>query len=284
MHRIQYFWLFNKMYASFFFCLIYLSTFVTMASCRLHYEELIQQTFLNMVRMNPHEYQMHFGIEYACPVHLLEPIHFDSELKQSTDAQLSYLLDPNCPFEHSTCFKYCYQYESCSLESRVKYFCRDCLDISENMMKGTKNPLTSLHLFLGKEGHCNNIFDVDHNVMAVAYHFHPNIYLQTFAYRSPTTFFTSSSFIDQGCFVFDEDSNSLSFYINYRGERPVELLFVDRNSSIQKNTMNFLFPLSRTILVYQEENRTSLWEKYALYYFSDGEFETLPVPFGENIF
>jgi len=279
-HYQKFFEILHKMNV-FLFSIICLSR-LTSGLC-LHYEEHIQRTFLNMVRMNPFEYQLHFGIEYACPVHLLEPIHFDSEMKQSTDTQMSYLLDPECPFDHSTCFKYCYQYESCSLESRVKYFCRDCLKISENIMKGTKNALTSLHLFLGKDGHCNNIFDVNHNVMAVAYHFHPNIYLQTFAHRSPTTFFTFSSFIDQGCFIVDENENSLSFYINYIGQRPVQLILSDKNnSSTQKNTMNFLFPQSRTVLVYTVEPRISIENEFEFYYFSDGEFETFPVLFGFN--
>lgn len=250
---------------------------------RFPYEEHIQQTFLNMVRMNPHEYQIHFGIEYACPVYLLDPIYFDSDIQQSTDAQMSYLLDPDCPFEHSTCTKYCDPYESCSLESRVRYFCRDCLKISENMMEGTKNPLTSLHLFLGKDGHCNNIFDVNHNVMAVAYHFHPNIYLQTFAHRSQTTFFTSSPFIDQGCVVVEDDTNSISFYVNYIGQRSVDIILGSRNSSTTENhTMHFLFPSSRTVLVHTENNRSSSFgragTKHDIYFFSDGEFVTRPVP------
>ena len=215
-------------------------------------EERIQETFLNMIRMNPIEYQIKYGVQFACDVNLLEPIYFDDDLKKASDVQLSYVTDSDCPFAHETCYKYCHIYESCSMESRVKFYCKDCYVISENIMKGPKMPIESLHLFLQKEGHCQNIFDVNHNVMAVTFHEHPNIYIQTFAHKPP--FFHNTPFVGDGCLV---DS---TYYIIYVGFSTV---YLRTNTDVYE--MDVLFENTYTI---------TLAESNEMFYFTDGVYET----------
>jgi len=63
-----------------------------------------------------------YGIKYDC-VHpsnlsMLYPSDFLHELAASKASELD---DPECPFEHDTCFKNCYLYNSCYWYDRVSY-------------------------------------------------------------------------------------------------------------------------------------------------------------------
>jgi len=181
-------------------------------------EQHIQYTFMNMMRMNPEDYVTYFEVHFACETFILEPLLLETnDLKKASDAELSYLLDSDCPFSHMTCEKYCHIYESCSLESRVKYYCPICQSIGENIMRGPKSALHSIHLFMEQPGHCANIFDFHHNVVAFSFHSLPNIFVQTFAYIPNQ--YPSNPFVG-GCFIY-EDETSVSFYVNYLGNSTV---------------------------------------------------------------
>lgn len=79
------------------------------------------------------------------------PIIWNEQCYPSSLIQMNYLSDADCPFVHSTCPKY---YIDCSLNSRVLYHCQS---IRENIMKGVKNPLRSLELYLNTHDHCHRI-------------------------------------------------------------------------------------------------------------------------------
>jgi hypothetical protein len=142
--------------------------------------------FLNAIRLNPFEYQNKMNISYICSPQYIQLLNIDWELQEESINHNLQLLDIECSqhISHNTCDKYCYQYSSCSYIDRIQYYCKDCINISENMIKGKKHPLKALHNFLELSmGHCQNIFDPTINRMGIGGNGQP-WYIQTFAYKN----------------------------------------------------------------------------------------------------
>jgi len=202
----------------------------------------IFKTFLDMVRMSPDDYAHQFSIHYACESIRLPPLIGNPQLYEASFAQMQYLVDPECPFSHTTCPKYCSHYVDCSLNARVLSFCPSCEMISENIMKGIQNPFRSHQLFLEKEGHCQNIFSLDHNQIGMAFHSKPNIYVQTFAYV-PKSFFYNP--LVSGCHLVLNDTH-ITFYLNCIESEPT-FLMLQCTSLIQFPLFLFLYPNTYSI-------------------------------------
>ena len=206
----------------------------------------IFKTFMDMVRMNPTDYGRQFSINFACSTYRLPPLIWNSQLNESSLIQVQYLKDSECPFSHMTCSKYCSLYLDCSLEARVLYYCPSCQYIAENIMKGVSHPLRSLQFFLEKEGHCENIFSLDHNQVGIAFHSEPTIYVQTFAYI-PKSFLYNP--LVSGCHVMENETH-ISFFLNSFEIDVPHLIFPCSSSFYMKFPLSlFLNPNSYSIVL-----------------------------------
>ena len=196
------------------------------------------KTFMDMARMNPFAYSNAFDISFACTTIPFPPFLHSLDLQNASEAQLQYVLDPECEMEHSTCPKYCDLYGDCSMSHRVLFYCPTCWAVSENMMKGVRDPLRAFHLFLEREGHCQNIFSVDHNALSIAFHEHPNLIIQNLA-RIPTLFF-AQPFVSGTHRVLNE--THAQFFVNYIDTPTSILLSIACPDSQDFEMSMFLYP------------------------------------------
>jgi len=143
---------------------------------------------INMVRLNPYEYQNFMNVNFICNYIETNPIMLDFDLQKQADDRIPQLNDEDCKETdlhkyHDTCSKYCYLYNSCSYIDRVLYYCNDCINISENLIAYVKSPIKAFHLFLEtSNGHCLNILDTKINSIGFSGIGKP-WYVQTFAFR-----------------------------------------------------------------------------------------------------
>jgi hypothetical protein len=196
----------------------------------------VMKTFTNMVRMYPYEYARHFEISLACEAENSYPLY--SYLDTSAQIQADIINDPNCPIQHNTCYKYCSSYNSCSYEDRILHYYPNLTNINENLIYGRKNPIKALKLLLNSQGHCNNIFRKDINVIGIG--FNNNIFIQDFGYLQ---IYPNNTIID--CAYYND-----CYYCNYIGNKK---LLVNING--KNNTMtNFLGKNSYYFCTYEKGN------------------------------
>jgi len=223
------------------------------------YSNPIQQikTILDMARMNPFDFGHKFNIDYACNILILEPFISYSQLIDSSSIQLSYLNDSQCAFQHDTCDKYCYLYQDCSYNSRISHYCPKCLYIAENIMKGIKDPFLIIKLFLGKPGHCENIFSSNHNIIGISYHQSPNIIVMNMAFLYKQ--FIINPIISGSHFINQNDS--IIYYVNYLKDSSI-YLFINETFYFMDL---FIYPNTYSI------NLSIQFQNFS-YYFTDHYF------------
>lgn len=75
---------------------------------------------INDLRVNASSYE---NIEFRCEVSDALYAYMESDaLMEAARSQAMYLSDPECPFSHDTCHKYCAEYSSCDWVARIRYY------------------------------------------------------------------------------------------------------------------------------------------------------------------
>lgn len=129
---------------------------------------------LNKCRQNPTVFIEKKGYVLSCNYDgaPLEPFKLIPQLTSLSSFQASTLASNECvEISHDTCSKYCSVFSSCSFYDRVTYFMGNVSysNPQEVLVKGPKNPLKIVELFLSHEGHCKHILSKDLNAIGATH-------------------------------------------------------------------------------------------------------------------
>ena len=145
---------------------------------------------LNQFRSSPRVYANQRGYQIACSDAVLDTYPQLSEsalLETASDFHASTLASTDCQdISHDTCEKYSYMFNnSRAYVDRIGSFLRTetFYNIEEILIKGTRNPLRAMSLFLASPGHCNRLVDKFINSMGASFvHDAKSIIVVDFAY------------------------------------------------------------------------------------------------------
>lgn len=137
------------------------------------FENIIYEE-LNKCRQNPTAYVQKKGFALSCNYDgkYLEPFKLVPQLTNLSFFQASTLASSDCvEISHSTCWKYCYMFSSCSFYDRVQFYMTNVsyLNPQEILVKGPKNPFKVAKLFLQHKGHCEHILSQDLNAIGATH-------------------------------------------------------------------------------------------------------------------
>ena len=136
----------------------------------MSYIERTSQVLTNAARMDPQDFKRIYngndGGTYKCSTRTLPPLRYSANAQQAALKESQMLADPNCPFQHDTCNKYCRLYGGkCNWDARISKYESNWRGMGENIAMTQRNlkeePSAPVLQWLASGPHCSNIFSGD---------------------------------------------------------------------------------------------------------------------------
>ncbi|TFJ81161.1 hypothetical protein NSK_007505 [Nannochloropsis salina CCMP1776] len=136
----------------------------------MSYIERTSQVLTNAARMDPQDFKRIYngndGGTYKCSTRTLPPLRYSANAQQAALKESQMLADPDCPFQHDTCNKYCRLYDGkCNWDARISKYESNWRGMGENIAMTQRNlkeePSAPVLQWLASGPHCSNIFSGD---------------------------------------------------------------------------------------------------------------------------